>query len=363
VNRNWLRTVAVVVIPAGAAVSAAALLDGPAGAALAVVAAGSVVTLALFMADRVALSALRARPVGEVEYPHLYRAVRELSQAARLPVPRIYVSPALPPNSFAIGRSRRTMKVCCTEGLLRLLTADELRAVLAHELAHVREHDTVATSFCAGLAAVITSLASPAWLPGSASRGRGASGSVDRGPATRGPALAGARLGFLGHPGSGLASVPTVTSGRLATPVASATSPDPAEPSPPGALSTVTSTPPAPPAPEPERPGLAATVAMLVVGPPAALLLQLTLSRGREYRADAVAAALTGEPLALAQALRKIEARTVELPLSLTGPLASASPLMFVNPFSCAGLTRLFSTHPPTRERVFRLEGLAGYPR
>jgi heat shock protein HtpX len=106
-----------------------------------------------------------------------------------------------------------------------------------------------------------------------------------------------------------------------------------------------------------------ATLVMLVMGPLAALVLQLSLSRRREYRADALGATLAGDPLALAQALRKIEAQTVELPLSLTGPLASASPLMFVNPFSCEGLTRLFSTHPPTRERVFRLEGLAGYPR
>jgi len=297
VNRNWLRALTVATVLAAAMMSAGALLGGRAGVILAAVVVAAAAALALVLADRVTLAAMRARPVGEVEYPQLYRAVREITKAARLPVPRVYVSPALAPNSFAIGRSRRAAKVCCTEGLLQLLSPAELRAVLAHELAHIRAHDTMATSFCAGLAAVITSLASPAWLR----------------PAP-------VRLGFIGRPEAATRA-------------------------------------------EPETAGFSATLVMLVVGPLAGLLLQLSLSRRREYRADALAATWAGDPLALAQALRKIEAETVELPLSLTGPLASASPLMLVNPFSCEGLTRLFSTHPPTGERVFRLEGLAGYPR
>ena len=121
-NRNWRRTVAVVSVPAGAAMAGSAILGGPAG----FVAAAAVVVLvscpALFRADRLALSAMQARPVGEVEYPELYRVVREGSRAARLPVPRVHVSPALQPNSFTIGRSRRTATVCWTEGLIRLLT-------------------------------------------------------------------------------------------------------------------------------------------------------------------------------------------------------------------------------------------------
>ncbi|HEY2518885.1 MAG TPA: M48 family metalloprotease, partial [Streptosporangiaceae bacterium] len=297
-NPNWLRTVAVVAVPAGAAVAGGAVLAGPVGVVAAVAVAGLVSWLAVFLADRMALSAMRARPVGEVEYPELYRVVREVSRAARLPVPRVYVSPALQPNSFSIGRSRRTATVCCTEGLIRLLTVDELRGVMGHDLAQVRDRDTSATSLSAGLAAVITSLASPAWFlpPGRA------------------------RLSFLGEP---------------AEPAGAA------EPGAPGELS-----------------GLArgaARLAMLVLGPAAALLLQLSVSPAREYQADARGAALAGDPLALAGALRKIEARTVELPLYPTGPLASASPLMIVNPFSGEGFARLFSTHPPTGERVFRL--------
>ncbi len=136
-NRSWLRAVAAVSVPAGAAVAGGALLAGPVGAVAVLAAVGLVSWPAVFLADRMALSAMRARPVGEVEYPELYRVVREVSRAARLPVPRVYVSPALQPNSLIIGRSRRTATVCCTEGLIRLLAVDELRGVLGHELAHV----------------------------------------------------------------------------------------------------------------------------------------------------------------------------------------------------------------------------------
>ena len=345
-NRNGLRAPAAAAALAVVAVTGGVLLDGRTGGVVVLAVLGLAVALALLLADRVTLAAMRARPVGEVEYPQLYREVRELSQVARLPVPRIWVSPALPPHSFAVGRSRRAAAVCCTEGLLRLLTPDELRGVLAHELAHIRARDTAATSFCAGLTAVITSLASPAWL----ARGRRA-GWASAAPA-RGPALGTARLGFL-PPADLLAGAARPGTRADAEPagagVAVAAAPVPVVP----ALAAV----------EPEPAGWAAALAMLVVGPLAALLLQLSVSRRREYRADALGATLSGDPLALARALRKIEAQTVAMPLPLTGPLASASPLMFVNPFSGEGATRLFSTHPPTRERVFRLEGLAGYPR
>ena len=169
-NRNWLRSVAVAAVAVAAAVFLGAVAGGVAGIAMALSAIAAVVLLAVFLAGRVALSALQAQPVSEVEYPELYRVVREISKAARLPVPRIYVSPALQPNSFAAGRSRRSAVVCCTEGLLRLLSPDELRGVLAHELAHVRERDTIVTSFSAGLAALITSVVSPAWFPSPGSR-------------------------------------------------------------------------------------------------------------------------------------------------------------------------------------------------
>ena len=106
--------------------------------------------------DRLALSAMLARPVSEVEHPELYRLVRELSKGGRLPVPRLYLSPAEQPNSFAVGRNPRTAAICCTEGLLASLDEAELRGVLGHELAHVSGRDILPATVSAGLATVIT---------------------------------------------------------------------------------------------------------------------------------------------------------------------------------------------------------------
>ena len=128
---------------------------GGGGAAVAVVLAIVLVVVVFACCDRLALSAMLARPVGEVEHPGLYRLVRELSRDARLPVPRLYLSPAEQPNAFAAGRGPRSAAICCTEGLLRVLDEAELRAVLGHELAHVSGHDVLVSSVSAGLAAVI----------------------------------------------------------------------------------------------------------------------------------------------------------------------------------------------------------------
>jgi heat shock protein HtpX len=206
--------------------------------------------------ERVVLTAVRARPVSEVERPELYRLVRELCRDARLPVPRLYLSPAMQPNILTVGCSPRSASTCCTEGLLRVLSPDELRAVLAHELAHMSRRDVVVSSWSAGLASLV------AW-------------------------------------------------------------------------------------------GL----------PLAGLLLRITAPAGREYGADVDGALLTGDPMTLASALRKIDARAAELPLPPRGSLAASSHLMIAHPFPLAGVGRIFQTQPPTGERVRRLEGLAGYPR
>jgi heat shock protein HtpX len=287
VHPSWRRAAVLAAVSVALIVLAGAVAAGVTGIAAAAAILAAVAGTASYFSERIALSAMRARAVSEVEYPKLYRAVREVSKSARLPVPRIYVSPAMQPNSFATGRSRRTAAVCCTEGLLRALSMDELRGVLGHELAHVSRRDIQVSSFSAGLAAVITSAASIGWF------------------------LPSGRVRHLDE----------------------------------------------------QDGGLLGSLTMLVLGPVAALLLHLSVSPAREFQADALGARLAGDPLALASALRKIEAGTVEMPLFPTGPLASASHLMIVNPFRCDGFTRLFSTHPPTGERVFRLEGLAGYPR
>ena len=262
---------------------------GGGGAVVAIVLAAILVVVVFARCDRLALSAMLARPVGEVEHPGLYRLVRELSKDGRLPVPRLYLSPAEQPNAFSVGRGPRSASICCTEGLLRVLDEAELRSVLGHELAHVSGHDVPGSSLAAGLATVITFPASLARFarPGSA--------------------------GLKGSKGSGL-----------------------------GALEHAL---------------------MLVFGPVAAVIVRLAVSQEREYRADAAGALLSGDPVALASALRKIDAGTAELALAPDGRRIAVGHLMIASPFRPEGLARLFRTHPPAGERVRRLEALAGYRR
>lgn len=296
-------TTALVVLMAGSALIGVAAAG--AGGAVAGIAVAVVLTALVYACcDRLALSAMLARPVSEVEQPELYRLVRELSKAARLPVPRLFVSPAGQPNSFTVGRSPRTATVCCTEGLLRVLDEAELRGVLGHELAHVSGHDILASSMSAGLATVITF---PAGLVRFARPGAGPASRV--GGADRVPAAA--RAG--GGSGSGL--------------------------------------------------GLVESLLLLVLGPIAAVLVRLAVSPEREYRADATGALLTGDPVALASALRKADAGAAELALAPDGRRLSVGHLMIVGPFRPAGVARLFPTHPPAGERLRRLEALAGYRR
>ena len=228
----------VLLLIAGCALLGVAAAGGG-GAVVAIVIAVVLVAAVFAACDRLALSAMLARPVSEVEHPALYRLVRELSKDGRLPVPRLYLSPAEQPNAFGVGRGPRTAAICCTEGLLRVLDEAELRGVLGHELAHVSGRDVLASSVTAGLAAVVTF---PAGL---------------------------ARLARSGPTDSDL-----------------------------GALETLL---------------------MLLLAPVAAVVVRLAVSQEREYRADAVGALLAGDPVALASALRKIDAGTAELALAPTG--------------------------------------------
>ncbi|MEU8200612.1 zinc metalloprotease HtpX [Streptosporangium sp. NPDC049046] len=282
-HHNGLRTAVLLGALSAVIIAAGAWLGGSAGVQIAVLIALATNGVAYFFSDRIALSAMRARPVGEVEQPVLYRIVRELSTEARQPMPRLYVSPTMQPNAFATGRNPRNAAVCVTYGITQLLDERELRGVIGHELSHVYNRDILISSVAGALATMITYLGYVGLFFGG--------GDDDEGP------------GFIG------------------------------------------------------------ALLMIVLGPVAAGMIQMAISRSREYQADESGARLTGDPLALASALRKIEMGTRQLPLPENGRIASASHLMIANPFRCAGIGRLFSTHPPTAERVARLERMAGYRR
>jgi heat shock protein HtpX len=230
-----------------------------------------------WFSDKIAVGAARAKPVAREEAPRLYAIVEELARRDNIPMPRLYVSPEPQPNAFATGRGPKKAVVCCTQGILDVLDDDELRAVLAHELSHVRNRDILIGSVAAAIAMAITFLARIA-LFGAIFGG----GSDDEG---------GNIFGLL---------------------------------------------------------------AMAILAPLAAGLLQMALSRSREYQADASGAQLigTGEPLA--RALEKIEAYAKRIPMDVHPAEATA---YIVNPLTGrkVSFANLFSTHPPTEQRIARL--------
>jgi heat shock protein HtpX len=230
-----------------------------------------------WFSDRIALAASRARPLAGSEAHGLYATVAELSDRAGIPMPRLYLIPSEQPNAFAAGRNPARSVVAVTQGLLERMPPEQTRAVIAHELAHIRNRDVLVSSIAAMIAGAISAIANLLQLSF-------LFGDDDDG----GP------LGWVG------------------------------------------------------------TLALLILAPIAAILLQLAVSRQREYLADATAARLLGGGRPLAEALETLERGTEAAPKEVNPAFAS---LYIANPLPRAGVAALFSTHPPIRERVRRLRG------
>lgn len=242
---------------------------------------------AWFFSDRVVLRMHGARPLLPAEAPDLHRMVADLALRAGIPVPRLYLVEDPQPNAFATGRTPAHGVVAVTTGLLRLLPAREVRGVIAHEIAHIRNRDVLVASIAAVLAGAISFV---------------------------GHALQFGTL-FGGSPHDGDEGAPA-----------------------------------------------AGGLLMAIVAPIAATLVQLGISRSREYMADELGARLAGDPESLARALERLHQGAALLPSEVARP-ATAS-LFIVNPFAGAGgFMQLFSTHPPMEARVARLRALAREPR
>jgi heat shock protein HtpX len=228
-----------------------------------------------WFSDKIALKTSRARPVDEREAPELYQDVRDLTERAGLPMPRLFLIPSEQPNAFATGRSQSNAAVAVTEGLLHHMPRAQVRGVLAHELAHVKNRDVLVVTIAAMIGAAVTAIANFlqfSWLFG---------GDDEDNPL-----------------------------------------------------------------------GIAGTIAAILVAPIAAMLLQMAVSRQREFLADETAAKFLGEGRPLADALSTLERGVQAVPMNVNPATAS---LYIANPLRGQGMAALFSTHPPIPQRIERL--------
>jgi len=236
-----------------------------------------------WFSDKIVLRMYRAQPVSETEAPELYAIVHTLVQKAGLPMPKVYIIPEETPNAFATGRNPEHAVVAVTQGIMRILSREELSGVLAHELAHIRHRDMLTGTIVATIAGAISMLAQMAqWAM---LFGGGSRRDDDEG-------------------GSPIAAL-----------------------------------------------------VMMIVAPIAAMLVQMAISRTREYEADAGGAKIAGNPSGLANALLKLEKGNQVIPMADAKP--ATAHMFIVNPLHGGGLMNLFSTHPPIAERVKRLNEMA----
>ena len=258
-----------------------AYFGGRNGMTMALIIAAVGNAFAYFFSDKIALMSSGAQPVTREQLPRLYDVMERLAAKANLPVPKLYVVPEAAPNAFATGRNPSHASVAVTEGLLQLMTDDELEGVIAHELSHVRNYDILISSIAATIAGAISYLAHIGWWFGGRDDDR---------------------------EGGGLAGI-----------------------------------------------------LMLILAPFAAFLLQLGISRQREYSADATGARMVGQPYGLISALQKLGAYNKKIPTTTMPPTTAA--LCIVKPmFRSDSFSSLFSTHPPLEDRIAALREMTVIP-
>jgi heat shock protein HtpX len=277
---NWIKTAVLMAGITGLFGAVGAAIGGPQGMLLALGFAVLSNFFAYWFSDRMVLKMYNAREVDEASAPQFYRMVKELAQRAELPMPRVYLIDEDAPNAFATGRNPQHAAVAATTGILRVLSAAELRGVMAHELAHVKHRDILISTVSATMAGAISALANFAMF-------------------------------FSGRD----------SEGRPSNPIAG--------------------------------------IAVAMLAPFAAMLIQMAISRSREFEADRLGAEIAGDPAALASALDKIHRFAQGIPIEAAERHPETAQMMIMNPLSGGGLRGLFSTHPATEERVDRLMKMA----
>lgn len=277
---NWLKTSILMAAILALFGFIGALIGGGSGMLLALLFGGAMNIFAYWFSDSMVLKMYNAQEVDEASAPQFYNMVRELARRAGLPMPKVYLINEPQPNAFATGRNPEHAAVVATTGILQLLSAREMRGVMAHELAHVRHRDILISTISATMAGAISALANFAVFFG----GRD-------------------------------------SDGRPANPLAG--------------------------------------IAVALLAPLAAGLIQMAISRAREFEADRGGAEISGDPNALADALAKIDAYARGIPMAPAEAHPETAQMMIMNPLSGGGIAGLFSTHPATEERVAKLRALA----
>jgi heat shock protein HtpX len=279
---SFLKTTLLLASLTGLLVGMGYVLGGPSLALVALIFAGIMNFVAYFFSDKLALSMAGAKEVTAQEEPELHRMVAEVARLSEMPMPKVFVVQNESPNAFATGRNPEHAVVAVTTGIRRILTDRELRAVIGHEMGHVKNRDILTSSIAATIAGAISYLGMMAfWMGGM----------------------------FGGRDG--------------------------------------------------DRPNPLFGLLMFIFAPIAAGILQMALSRTREYAADRSGAEYTHDPMSLASALSKLQSGVAMRPMEQNAGAQAISSLYIVHPFNAGGLGNLFSTHPPMEERIKRLEEMA----